>query len=308
MRGFLKFIPVLAVLLVFLLSSLLLLSSCRTPGIAVIEEPSFPLPEIYLDFTGISAENPDDLFLDFTLKIFNYFPIDIPVNINSYTVSVNGNIAESGFELINYQNISFTVDAVTQTESDPSTAEVDFILAMNVPVLVRNGLAPHDDYEILLTLELVTPIPLPNNYSLEVSALAEFPGVRAPSFSITSIAILQAELINTGFRVGIVIDNPNPFPVNLAAFNYTLYGNDMLWADGRERNIISVAAKTALSGNIFLVMNFIDMNRFLLDQIINLVDVNYRFTGEAVVHTGVEYLPSFVSGFDLTGYSIVIPE
>ena len=53
-------------------------------------------------------------------------------------------------------------------------------------------------------------------------------------------------------------------------------------------------------------MNFINMKRDLLDQVINLEDVNYRFTGEAKVITGVEYLPGFSTGFDLSGYSEVL--
>jgi LEA14-like dessication related protein len=142
--------------------------------------------------------------------------------------------------------------------------------------------------------------------SIEVSGLAVFPGVRAPEFTITSIAILKAELVNTRFRVGLKIENPNPYPVDLSAFSYVLYGNGLRWADGTERDIIKVAGKSALTGNLYLIMNFIEMPRELLDQIIRLEDVNYRFTGEAVVITGLDYLPQFKSGFDMSGYSVVL--
>jgi len=54
------------------------------------------------------------------------------------------------------------------------------------------------------------------------------------------------------------------------------------------------------------MMNFINMRRDLLDQIINLIDVNYRFAGQAMVGTGVEYLPMFKTEFDLSGYSQVL--
>jgi hypothetical protein len=53
-------------------------------------------------------------------------------------------------------------------------------------------------------------------------------------------------------------------------------------------------------------MNFINMERSLLNQIINLVDVNYRFTGKTQVSTGIDYLPNFSTGFDLSGYSKVL--
>ena len=53
-------------------------------------------------------------------------------------------------------------------------------------------------------------------------------------------------------------------------------------------------------------MNFINMRRDLLDQVIQLRQVQYRFKGKAEVSTGIEYLPSFVMTFDRQGLSGVI--
>ncbi|MCL2233127.1 MAG: LEA type 2 family protein, partial [Treponema sp.] len=104
------------------------------------------------------------------------------------------------------------------------------------------------------------------------------------------------------------IDNPNAFPVVLSSFDYELYGNGRFWAEGTERNLIQIPAKSSVEGNIFLIMNFMGMRRTLLDQIINLVDVNYRFTGEVQVSTGVDFLPTFVTAFDISGFSQVLEQ
>ena len=247
-------------------------------------------------FTDIEAESPDYLYLHFLLEVQNNYPTDIPAEIYAWRVVVNGRDAPSGFTL-DYPGDSFMI-----------VTAVPMTLGMDVPALIQAGLAPEDDYIINLILELGLSGYGDTLPRLEVSGIAEFPGVQSPVFSITSIAILQAELVNTLFRVGIVIDNPNPFPVDLNAFGYTLYGNDMLWADGYEREITDVEGKSSLHGNIFLMMNFIDMGRALFDQVVRLEDVNYRFTGEAVVITGVDYLPRFGSSFDLSGYSRVYGE
>jgi len=130
--------------------------------------------------------------------------------------------------------------------------------------------------------------------------------IQPPEFIITSIAILKAELINTRFRVGMQIDNPNPFPVELSALSYTLYGNGMFWASGVERNIIQIPAHSSVSGNLLLLMNFMGMSRGLLDQIISLSDVHYRFTGSAQVTASDERLPEFTARFDLSGFSPVL--
>ena len=150
------------------------------------------------------------------------------------------------------------------------------------------------------------PAPAPILVVEEVIPEEPAPEIKPPVFKITSIAVIKAELINTRFRVGLRIENPNPFPVDLSAFNYTLYGNGLLWADGKEKNILRVSRNSVLEGNLFLIMNFIDMKRDLLDQIIALEDVNYRFKGEAQVSTSAEDLPMIKSGFDLSGYSLVL--
>jgi LEA14-like dessication related protein len=96
--------------------------------------------------------------------------------------------------------------------------------------------------------------------------------------------------------------------VTLSSFNYELYGNGLLWADGTEINVLQIPEKSSAGTDLFLMMNFINMRRDLLDQIIRLQNVNYRFTGNARVSTGVDYLPVFNTVFDLSGYSPVLDE
>jgi len=139
-----------------------------------------------------------------------------------------------------------------------------------------------------------------------VSAIKEFPRIREPVFTITSIAILQAELINTRFSVNLRIDNPNPFPLTLSSFKYELYGHNLYWADGIEKNVLAIPAKSAAETRLFLIMNFINMKRSLLDQIIAMRNVNYRFTGTADVGTDISWMPQFAIKFDRSGFSEVL--
>jgi hypothetical protein len=53
-------------------------------------------------------------------------------------------------------------------------------------------------------------------------------------------------------------------------------------------------------------MNFINMRRELLDEVLSLGQVPYRFAGEALVATGTPLLPQFSMGFDRTGISTVV--
>jgi LEA14-like dessication related protein len=139
-----------------------------------------------------------------------------------------------------------------------------------------------------------------------VTAGAVFPRLREPDFTISAIAIQKADLINTRFLVKLRVDNPNFFPLELTAFSYKLYGEGRFWAEGEETEVLRVPARSFAETELSLIMNFINMRRSVLDQIVALGQVNYRFAGEAEIRTGLEFLPRFPVDFDRSGRSTVI--
>ena len=306
----------------FLLAGLLLFA-CKSKPVPPISGISEAIPSASLIFKGVEAEEPSYVSLLFTLEIINPSPYAGRVKIESWRAEVNGRETASGLSLESGGNAASDLNIAVRSHASASLTvplTVPLKLNMDMTALSAEGLAPLDNYKVNLIIGLglfiegktesetenKTDDDLFPPIRFEVSSLAEFPGVRAPEFNITSIAIIKAELINTRFRVTMKIDNPNSFPMGLSAFGYALYGNGRLWADGNEKNIFTVPAKSSAAAELYLLMNFINMDRNLLNQIINLVDVNYRFTGEAQVSTGVEYLPRFSTGFDLSGYSQVL--
>jgi LEA14-like dessication related protein len=132
------------------------------------------------------------------------------------------------------------------------------------------------------------------------------PQLQEPVFTITSIAVMQAELINTRFKVSLRIDNPNRVPLELSAFTYELYGGGRFWADGEETAVMQIPPEGSAEKDLFLQMNFMNMKREVLDQIIALKTVRYRFSGDVLVSTGIESLPRFTMRFDRSGESPVI--
>ena len=142
-----------------------------------------------------------------------------------------------------------------------------------------------------------TPVP-------RVTPPAAAPVIKEPNFSITSITILQAELVNTRLKVKLRIENPNSFPVTLSSFNYELYGEGRFWADGTEKNVISVPASDFVEHDLFLIMNFIDMKRDLFDKVVSMDLVDYRFAG--TVEIEAMDLPILTRKFNLEGESEVI--
>ena len=139
--------------------------------------------------------------------------------------------------------------------------------------------------------------------TLVIPPLVEEPAIKEPVFSISSIMILQAELVNTRLKVRLRIENPNPFPVILSSFEYKLYGEGRFWADGTEKNVVIVPAKGVADKDLFVIMNFIDMKRDLLDKVIAMEMVAYRFTGS--VEINAEDMPILSRSFNLEGESEV---
>lgn len=139
-----------------------------------------------------------------------------------------------------------------------------------------------------------------------VESSGRFPVIRPPVFSIVSIKIKKAELINTKFEVMLRVENPNAVPLRLTAMDYELFGERRLWTDGETAEPIPVGAKSAIEKKLKLVMNFINMKRDLLDQVIKLEIVDYRFKGKARIKTELPEYPEFVMPFDLEGTTSVV--
>jgi LEA14-like dessication related protein len=133
-------------------------------------------------------------------------------------------------------------------------------------------------------------------------------GFIQPEFEVVSIIIYQAELINTQFETVLKIVNPNKFDVQLYSIKYRLYGNGMLWAEDTAEDIILVPAESTVEAKFRFSMNFINMNRRLLSDIIDMRSVQYAFIGEAQLQVNVSRVSPFTVNFDISGLSDVKPK
>jgi LEA14-like dessication related protein len=216
------------------------------------------------------------------------------MDLRSWRILLNGeNLVSSG------EGVPGT--AVPETAALETTALEAAVLSLSLALDLPEEAGDFDEYHAELELRLAGP-----EGEIPLKAEAAFPRIRAPEFTIASIAVIKAELVNTRFRVDLTIDNPNVFPVTLSSLSYELYGRGRFWARGRERDVLAVPARGRAAARLFLEMNFTNMRRDLLDEVIALGTVAYRFTGEALVDTGLPLLPSFKTDFDRQGASTVI--
>jgi len=126
-----------------------------------------------------------------------------------------------------------------------------------------------------------------------------------PKFEVISIYIIQADLVVTEFEAVIKIENPNDFAVDLSSIKYELFGNNLFWADGSANNVLHIPANCSNETHFRFSMNFINMSRRLLDDIIAMRRVNYRFKGQAEVKPDIPKVHAFNVDFDCFGFSEV---
>ncbi|MDR0400497.1 MAG: LEA type 2 family protein [Treponema sp.] len=268
---------------VLLILGACLWNSCKTPAPPL---PPSDAPRYSLSFEGVEAESPARVSLRYSLRGENRAAGEAGMRIRGWKVLVNG---EEG---------PFPDGTGAALSSSPGEGGA---LLLNLDLDLPEDGGDFDQYHTELTLRLAGAAG-----DIPLSAAASFPRIRAPEFTIASIAVMKAELINTQFRLDLQIDNPNVFPVTLSSLSYELYGKGRFWARGRERNILEIPARGQAAARLFLEMSFTNMRRELLDEIITLGTVPYRFTGEVLVDTGIPLLPSFTTHFDRQDLSEVL--
>ena len=271
--------------------------SAPAPASPLTENETSPPPRARLSPRPPEASDGkiDRLSLTFVLEAENPRPSSCRLNLEAFSLSLNGQKAgEAARELV----------------SPAELGSVPPLAAGTFPLVLELDLKKLESPERPLNLEALLELDLVFDYDsgpeqIRVSGKTAFPLIREPVFRISSVMIKQADLINTSLELQIRIENPNPFPASLSSLTYTLYGEGRFWAQGEEKNVLTVPGFSVLETGLSLTMNFIDMKRSLLDQVIAARRVNYRFSGEALVATGIEYLLRFRSGFDLSGVSEV---
>lgn len=276
------------------------------PPLAVVPapepEPEPALPDARLSFDRLEAESLDRFALYYLLTVNNPRPEPLHIELREPQMLINEiySTPESSFKI--------TPDLIQQFILNGS--ETSLVVPLRVELDISS--IPPDIDEYITRLTLTTVYYYENNTPAAAIVFADavFPHIRTPEFHVTSIAVIRADLINTRLRVEFRVDNPNPFPVDLSAFTYKLYGEGRFWAEGTRAAPLHVPADSSATTQVELSMNFINMSRKLFDDILAMKQVNYRFIGESLVALPrlniIEFNQPFHLPFDLNGKSAVI--
>ncbi|MDR1046829.1 MAG: hypothetical protein LBL64_03570, partial [Treponema sp.] len=212
---------------------MLLILSCKSPPEPPespplkVEEAALPeaAPLARLKFDRIEAAIPFRVSLFYTLGLENPGSRGLTAEIPAWEILLDGKGPKSLEEA-----------AALFLEEDRPPGEASFecpaMGSCETPLRLDVDLSRFPGWDSVELTEYTAEFRLKLSYRYpegkdaegEAVELASFPRIREPEFTITRIAVLQAELINTRFRVSLKIDNPNFFPVDLSSFEYALFG------------------------------------------------------------------------------------
>ncbi|MDR2536401.1 MAG: LEA type 2 family protein [Treponema sp.] len=290
-------------LLIFLAAGLvlsILCLACKTKGPAMLGSAAPTIPNVKqtdpaarLFFERIEAENVEHLRLHFVLEVENPRTVSADLDIQDWGIQINNQPSNEGAYLI--------LDSNAPQVNAGASARFPMRLDLDMNKLRLSKEEIVTEYLTELQMYLRFAFETGDTAITQIRTEAVFPRIEEPEFSITSIAVRRGEQVNTNthFRVGLHIDNPNVFPLELSALSYSFYGNGAFWADGQENIVLHIPAKGSTETQVFLMINFIDISKNLKNQLITLKRVQYRLTGETKILTNIVYLPEFSMDFDI---------
>ncbi|MDR3277003.1 MAG: LEA type 2 family protein [Treponema sp.] len=258
-------------------------------------EPAEEEPGAALYFDHIEAADLEHISLYFRLEVENPQTQAALVELRGWSLLIDG-IEAPGSLSLEHERAPLGPGL---RAAYPLRLDLD--LAGLGPALLAADLS----LRVELYAEIAFSYPSSGEILKTLPAEAAFSPVLRPEFSILSILIEQTGLINTHLKLKLRVDNPNFFPLELAGLSYELYGMGRFWAEGIESQVLMIPPRGSAETELSLVMNFINMNRELLDQITGLREVPYGLSGEALLCTGLDYLPQFRMSFEHSGTAVV---
>ncbi|MDR2518246.1 MAG: LEA type 2 family protein [Spirochaetaceae bacterium] len=243
-----------------------------------------------LSFERLTAEDPDRFTLYFALEIENPRADRAEIAIEGWHIAISGQGPPKGAAL----------RLVSESPHVEPRSRACFSLGLDVDMA---GFSPKEgggiaEYEAALEVTLGLAFGRRAAEAVLVRSEAVIPRIQEPEFTITAIAVSRAE--QTRFRVSLQIANPNQFPLELSSLTYTFYGDGALWADGKKELLLPIPAGSSAETQVFLMTSGLEVHRSWQDELDQLTQVQYRLTGESMIHTNIIFLPAFRMDFDLS--------
>ncbi len=225
----------------------------------------------------INIDNPNSLGVK-----LNGFDYDFLVNDNSFIKGENSD----GLEIIANGNHGVQIP-VTVGFSDLFNA--------------IKSLHQEDNSMYQMKTGFLFDVPILGSIRVPVSKSGEIPMVKLPSISLGSVKVSKLNLTGADLEVGVNINNPNGFSLNLHKMDYNLNVNGKNWVSGITNEALSVDEHGKSTLKLPVSLNFLDLGSSVFQLLSGNNELSYRFNGNVDLGSSLPMLPKANLDFDKTG-------
>lgn len=271
---------------ILVLFIVLLNASCANITPLKIQKPSITLAETKL--SGLSLEGAK-----ITLKLNIQNPNSSAIKLAGFDYALN----------INEQKVGGGQQRKIITLAAESTHQIDVPMTLTFSEIFKliGGLADNDElnYQVSATVYLDLPVLGVQAISREFNGSLPLP--KRPAISLTDIKLDRIDIAGASIVIGLQIDNPNAFDIDLNTLAYRLIVNEQEWVNATTETVTSLASNGSSKLEVPLNINFFDIGGAIFKALKDAQPLNYRLQGDMLVKTDVPLLDTMKVPFDQLG-------
>ena len=266
--------------------SLIIYGCASLEGVLNLSRPTAKIEQV--EMTGLTFERVDLLLY---VRIENPNPVgarlaglDYDLRIEDASI-VKGNL-EKGIEL---------------KSGGSSLVEVPVSVGFSEIFTTVEAAAARDKLDYGINLGLAVALPGYGTIRIPLEHRGTLPVPRLPELRIESLRVTRVTLTRIDLEVNMKVANPNSFDLRLSGFSYDLSVAGRSWVEGREVPALAFGAGQESVATLPLSLNIVEVGRSVVDTLSGNRSLDYRFSGQTTIDTGLPLLEDYLFSFDSGG-------
>ena len=248
-------------------------------------------PQVSLAGTKLSALSFEGAELTMLLNVENPNVLPIKLAGFDYALAMDGKSITSGKQ-------TSGVDIAARGAN-----QVEFPIAFKfADVLdVVQGLANKDQLAFNINSNVRIDLPVLGERTVPVSYSNQLPIPKAPSVTVSNVAIENLSLTGAALNVEMDVDNPNAFGVDLTTLDYNLLVNGKSWLETKATNVATLPEKGSTKMSVPIRLSFADMGMALYQTLTQTKPMEYQLNGNMTLDTTLPLLKNVQLPFNQLG-------
>lgn len=253
---------------------------------AKIDKPTVSMSDARI--TGISF---DQAKLEFTLDVNNPNPIPVQFAGFDYHFLVNGQQLMAGEQR----------DGVKIAANQTSQVKLPLVLKFVDVFESIKSLADNKTLDYAIKTDALLDLPIMGMVRIPAEKAGQVPVPQLPKISLDGIKIKSLGFKGADLEIGLNLDNPNAFDIDIRDLGYDLVVNGQRWLQSQGKDTISLAKSASSQVKVPLNLSFLDMGLTLADLLKQQSTLDYQLVGNMNMDTSLPMLKDIALPFKQSG-------